>query len=232
MNAVESSFSVKGHTRRFFRPVLCDTLKGERLTTPPLRGRPERTMPQTGWNNRPENKVGKSKYESFETTVLPYLNSAYNLARWLTRNEHDAEDIVQEAFLRALRSFDTFTVGRDARAWLLTIVRNCCRTWHRQSRSHEATVEWDVDSQPAVATWSDPEAMLIKGADSDRIRQAMERLPFEYREILILRELEELSYREIALVVDIPLGTVMSRLSRARKELYIRLCQQAGEVAR
>ncbi len=83
------------------------------------------------------NRYGKANDELFESTVLPYLSSAYNLARWLTRNEHDAEDIVQEAFLRALRSFDTFTAGRDARAWLLTIVRNCCRTWHRKNRSHE-----------------------------------------------------------------------------------------------
>jgi RNA polymerase sigma factor (sigma-70 family) len=187
-------------------------------------------MPR-GWNNQPENKAGKDKYDLFEATVLPYLNSAYNLARWLTRNEHDAEDIVQEAFLRALRSFDTFIPGRDARAWLLAIVRNSCRTWHRQNRSHETTVEWDVDSQPASATWSDPEAMLVKNADSHLIHQAMEQLPFEYREVLILRELEELSYKEIALVVSVPLGTVMSRLSRARRELYIRLCQQTGEMA-
>ncbi len=172
-----------------------------------------------------EIQVRKGKHELFERIVLPYLDSAYNLARWLTRNEHDAEDIVQEAFLRALRSFDTFTMGRDARAWLLTIVRNCCRTWHRRNHSHETTTEWDVDSQPAASTWSDPEAMLLKHADSELIRQAMEQLPFEYQEILILRELEELSYKEIAQVIEIPLGTVMSRIARARKELYIRLSQ-------
>ncbi len=175
--------------------------------------------------------VRKDKHELFESTVLPYLSSAYNLARWLTRNEHDAEDIVQEAFLRALRSFDTFTAGRDARAWLLTIVRNCCRTWHRKNRSHETTMEWDIDSQPAAATWPDPEATLIKNAHSELIRQAMEELPFEYREILILRELEELSYKEIAAIVEIPLGTVMSRLSRARKELYMRLGRPQSEMA-
>ena len=176
-------------------------------------------------------QVKKDKHELFESTVLPYLSSAYNLARWLTRNEHDAEDMVQEAFLQALRSFDTFTVGRDARAWLLTIVRNCCRTWHRKSRSHETAMDLDIDSQPAATTWSDPEAMLIKNADSELIRQAMEELPFEYREILILRELEELSYKEIGLIVEIPLGTVMSRLSRARKELYVRLGRPQGERA-
>ena len=176
-------------------------------------------------------QVEQGKHELFESTVLPYLNSPYNLARWLTPNKHDAEDIVQEAFLRALRSFDTFTVGRDARAWLLTIVRNCCRTWHRQNRPHEMATEWDVESQPAEATWSDPEALLMKHANSELIRQAMEQLPFEYREILILRELEELSYKEVAQIIEVPLGTVMSRLSRARKELYTRLSQAKGEIA-
>jgi len=176
-------------------------------------------------------EVRNTRQELFEETVLPYLNSAYNLARWLTRNQHDAEDIVQEAFLRALRSFDTFTIGRDARAWLLSIVRNSCRTWHRQNRSRETTVDWDVDSQPTLAEWSDPQTLLIKNANSELIREAMERLPFEHREILILRELEELSYKEIAQIVDIPLGTVMSRISRARKELYLLLSQPKGELA-
>lgn len=183
------------------------------------------------WNKRVEKPVRKGDHDMFERTCLPYLGSAYNLARWLTRNEHDAEDIVQEAFLRALRSFDTFTPGRDARAWLLTIVRNSCRTWHRQNRSHEIPVEWDADSQPAVATWSDPEAVLINDTNSQLIGQAMKQLPFEYREVLILRELEELSYKEIAQIIEIPMGTVMSRLSRARKELYIRLSNPKGEMA-
>ena len=232
ISSIESSSPKIVCSRRFFLPGLCGMPKSERLTTLSPLGQPDRTMPQEGWNIRPENGVRKGKHDLFETTVLPYLNSAYNLARWLTRNEHDAEDIVQEAFLRALRSFDTFTVGRDARAWLLTIVRNSCRTWHRQNRSRETTTEWDVDSQPAVATWSDPEATLIKNANSHLIRQAMEQLPFEYREILILRELEELSYKEIAVIVGVPLGTVMSRLSRARADLYTRLCQQTGEVGR
>ncbi len=176
-------------------------------------------------------QVRKDKHELFENTVLPYLGSAYNLARWLTGNEHDAEDIVQEAFLRALRSFDTFTVGRDTRAWLLTIVRNCCRTWYRMNRSQGATTECDIDSQPASATWSDPEGTFIRNSQSQLVRQAIEELPFEYQEILILRELEELSYKEIALIVEIPLGTVMSRLSRARNELYIRLRRPPGGTA-
>jgi RNA polymerase sigma-70 factor (ECF subfamily) len=164
--------------------------------------------------------------------VLPYLNSAYNLARWLTRNEHDAEDIVQEAILRALRSFDTFIPGRDARAWLLTIVRNCCRTWLRKNRSSQAAVQLDDNMQAPIGALPDPETILIKSADSRQIREAMEELPFEYREILVLRELEELSYKEIAQVAEIPLGTVMSRLSRARRELYARLSATRGEMQR
>lgn len=169
---------------------------------------------------------------TFERTFLPYIESAYNLARWLTRNEHDAEDVVQEAFLRALRSFDTFIPGRDPRAWLLAIVRNCCRTWQRQHRSQEPTIQLDDNSQAAVGVWSDPESVLIKNTNSQLIRRAIEELPVEYREVLILRELEELSYKEIAQIIDIPLGTVMSRLSRARKELHIRLGKATGELIR
>ncbi len=137
---------------------------------------------------------------------------------------------MQEALLRALRSFDTFIPGRDARAWLLTIVRNSCRTWQRQNRSHE-TMHLEDDSQ-AVGTWLDPEAVLIKNANSQLVRGAMEELPFEYREILVLRELEELSYKEIAQITGIPVGTVMSRLSRARRELYMQLSQASGAIGR
>jgi RNA polymerase sigma factor (sigma-70 family) len=180
-------------------------------------------MSNESWNKVTREGVRKGKHDLFERTVLPYINSAYNLARWLTRNEHDAEDIVQDAFLRALRSFDTFIPGRDARAWLLAIVRNSCRTWLKRNRFHAATVELDDSSQPALETWSDPEALLIKNANSQVLRGVLEELPYEYREILILRELEELSYKDIAEIIDIPLGTVMSRLSRARKELYARL---------
>ena len=184
------------------------------------------------WNKQTGKEVGKGKHDVFEATVLPYLNSAYNLARWLTRNEHDAQDIVQEAIVRALRSFDTFIPGRDARAWLLAIVRNSCRTWMRRNRSHDTTTQLDEDCQMATGTWSDPEAALIKNGNSQLVRQAIEELPIEYREILILRELEELSYKEIAQVVEIPLGTVMSRLSRARRELYTRLGGATGDTAR
>jgi RNA polymerase sigma factor (sigma-70 family) len=187
-------------------------------------------MSEEVWNKSTGKEVRKDKHDLFERTVLPYLNSAYNLARWLTRNEQDAQDIVQEAFLRALRSFDTFILGCDARAWLLAIVRNSCRTWQRQHRFHEASLE--DDSHVEMATWSDPEAIFIKNVNSQRVRHALEELPFEYREILILREWEELSYKEISQIIEIPLGTVMSRISRARRELYIRLRVETGGMGR
>lgn len=164
----------------------------------------------------------------FESTILPHLGSAYNLARWLTRNDSDAEDVVQEAFLRALRSFKTFTPGRDGRAWLLAIVRNCCRTWLRENRPQQLAVELDDNSQASGEQWSNPEASLISSATCQLVRQAIEELPVEYREILVLRELEDLSYKEIAAVAEIPIGTVMSRISRARRELYARICQAQG----
>jgi RNA polymerase sigma factor (sigma-70 family) len=185
-------------------------------------------MPEEPWNMRAEKEVHKGKDELFERTVLPYLNSAYNLARWLTRNEHDAEDVIQEASLRAWRSFNTFVPGRDGRAWFLTIVRNTCCTWLRQNRSSGAAMQLEDDFQ-FVGTWLDPEALLIRNMNSQLIRQALEQVPLEYRELLILRELEELSYKEIAKIVDIPLGTVMSRLSRARRELYTQLSGATGD---
>ncbi len=170
------------------------------------------------------------KEELFERTVLPYLNSGYNLARWLTRNDDDAQDVVQEASMRAWRSFETFQMGRDARAWFLTIVRNTFRTWQKQNRPLEAALPFD-DECAAPQAEPSPEAELIRKADSQMIRQALEELPYQYREILVLRELEELSYKEISKIVDIPLGTVMSRLSRSREQLYERLAKTTGKAA-
>jgi len=172
------------------------------------------------------------EHARFEQTVLPYLNAAYNLARWLTRNEQDAQDVVQESYLRALRSFGTFQIGRDPRAWLLAIVRNTCYTWLRENRLHDTHAQFQENAPDMGGAYADPETALIDKANSDMIRQAMEATGIEYREVLILRELEGLSYKEIAQIVDVPVGTVMSRLSRGRKELQIRLSGLTREMKR
>ncbi len=163
----------------------------------------------------------------FQQVVLPHLNAAYNLARWLCRNDHNAEDIVQEASLRAFRFFDGFH-GEDARAWFLAIVRNAAYTWLQQNRGHEQSVPFDEElhSLQASATVtvlsppdSNPEAILARDDDRGLVNRVLEMLPAEFREVLVLRELEDLSYKEISSVAGIPMGTVMSRLARARRLL-------------
>ncbi len=160
----------------------------------------------------------QSDVARFEQTVLPHLDAAYNLARWLTRNDADAADVVQEAFLRALKFFGGFR-GGDTRAWLLTIVRNACYTWLRRNRVNELATPFDEETHSVES--DDPETILLEGADREMLRQALEALPVEFREVVILRELEGLSYKEIAGVADVPVGTVMSRLARARKRLRL-----------
>ena len=160
--------------------------------------------------------------DRFEQVVLPHLNAAYNLARWLTRNDHDAEDVVQEAYLRALRFFGGFH-GGDGRAWLLTIVRNTCFDWLRRNRPAEVPVSFDEDLHSPVVPGETSDDLLIKRADRHRLREALEALPLVWREVLILRELEGLSYKEIADVAGIKMGTVMSRLARARQRLQQQL---------
>ncbi len=155
----------------------------------------------------------------FEQAVLPHLPAAYNLARWLTRNDHDAEDVVQEAYLRAYRSFDRFRGGADGRAWLLAVVRNTCFTWLKQNRAHELATPFDESLHSPEAGPSEPERRLLQEASAALLREALGELPAEFREVLVLRELEGLSYKEIAAVADVPLGTVMSRLTRARARL-------------
>ena len=154
----------------------------------------------------------------FEETVLPHLDAAYNLARWLTRNDRDAEDIVQEAFLRALRHYRTFK-GGDAKPWLLAIVRNTFYTWLKHNRVPEENILLEEDKQPVAEDSSDPEKMLLRETDRQLLRSALRLLPKEFLEVIVLREFEELSYKEIAQVMQIPSGTVMSRLARARKRL-------------
>jgi RNA polymerase sigma-70 factor (ECF subfamily) len=156
----------------------------------------------------------------FEEAVMPHLDAAYNLARWLTRNEADAQDMVQEAYLRALRFFGGFH-GTDARAWLLTIVRNTCYTWLKRSRSPELSGDFEEVMLTKESDEPDPEVSHFLKVQSQLISEAIENLPIEFREVVILRELEELSYKEIASITGIPIGTVMSRLSRARKRLFV-----------
>ena len=159
---------------------------------------------------------------AFDQVVLPHLDAAYNLARWLTRNGHDAEDVVQEAFLRALRFFGGFH-GGNSRAWLLAIVRNTSYDWLRRHRPSEVSASFDEEVHSAVDRSPDPEDLLMEKADRLRLRDALETLPLAWREVLILRELEGLSYKEIADIAGIKMGTVMSRLARARAGLQQQL---------
>jgi RNA polymerase sigma factor (sigma-70 family) len=160
----------------------------------------------------------ENKLVSFEEAVLPHLDAAYNLARWLMRNDADAEDVVQEAYLRAFKFFGGFH-GADGRPWLLGIVRNTCYTWMQQNRSAELTISFEDELHELESNELNPEALLLQSADTRMVKQALEELPVEFREVLVLRELEEMSYKEIAGIADVPLGTVMSRLARGRKRL-------------
>jgi RNA polymerase sigma factor (sigma-70 family) len=158
------------------------------------------------------------RLERFDQAVLPHLGAAFNLARWLTRNDHDAEDVVQEAYARAYQFFDGFH-GADGRAWLLRIVRNTCYNWLEKNRPREPTVAFDETKHSAERKETGPEALLVANENREMLRRALEELPPEFRETLVLRELEGLSYKEIAAVTGVPVGTVMSRLARARERL-------------
>ena len=155
---------------------------------------------------------------SFEHTTLPHLDAAYNLARWLLRNDHDAEDAVQDAYLRAQKAFGSFR-GGDGRPWILTIVRNVCYTVLRRSRRGLPTEAFDDSLHGSPDLHADANAAAWREARAERLEEAMARLPAEFSEVIVLHELEGLSYREIAQVADVPIGTVMSRLARARQKL-------------
>jgi RNA polymerase sigma factor (sigma-70 family) len=160
-----------------------------------------------------------SKLALFEQTIVPHLNAAHNLAGWLTRNQRDAEDVVQEAYLRAFRFFDGFH-GGDGRAWLLAVVRNTCLSWMaRRAGAESASVEFDEHVHRTADEEESVEELLIKNSKINSLRICVEALPVEYREVIVLRELQELSYREISEIAGIPIGTVMSRLSRGRMRL-------------
>ena len=154
--------------------------------------------------------------DPFERVVLVHLDSAYTLARYLLRDEHDAQDVVQDAALRALRHFAGFR-GGDARAWLLTIVRNCCYSFQRKQRRQPRTVPLD-EAATAVAMES-ADAATVQAGEQARIQRAVAALPPEFREVIVLREIEAMSYADISAITAVPVGTVMSRLSRARKRL-------------
>jgi RNA polymerase sigma-70 factor (ECF subfamily) len=168
----------------------------------------------------------------FEQLVLPHLDAAYRFARWLSRSASDADDIVQEAVLRAFRGFDTLR-GSDVKAWLLTIVRNCHLTALKQRQRHTFVPlpeEHDAeDGHAMVATTPDPESTSMRRDEERTFDRLMSALPQEQREILVLREIEEMGYREIAAVIDVPIGTVMSRLARARTALKARWLEETEE---
>ncbi len=170
--------------------------------------------------------VQHDRKRRFELLALPHLDAAFNLARWLAGNTADAEDVVLEAYLRAFRYFDAYQ-GGNFRVWLLTIVRNSFFTWAKENRSSRLVFQAETPTGETGGTadtvWGtsprDPEALLMERIDSQTLARLMERLPAEYREVLLLREVEDLAYKEIAEVSGVPIGTVMSRLARARLAL-------------
>ena len=176
----------------------------------------------------------QSRLARFEESVLPHLDAANNLARWLTRDEGDAEDLVQEAYLRAFRFFDSFR-GGDSRAWLLKIVRNTFYTTLQQrARRPGAPIDDGADDgvDEQECERCDPETIALANADRQLVREALEALPVEYREVMVLRELEGFAYKEIAAIAGVPIGTVMSRLARARAQLRRHLAARAASEAR
>jgi RNA polymerase sigma-70 factor (ECF subfamily) len=162
--------------------------------------------------------TSQEKLRRFEEQISPHLGPAYNLARWLTRNREDAEDIVQEALLKAFSGFEGLR-SDDGKAWLMTIVRNTCLTWLKRNRNSGATIALEEQVEDPSEPSPDPEEMLLISVDRDQVRSALEQLPSEFREVIVLREFEGFSYKEISTTVGVPLGTVMSRLSRGREWL-------------
>jgi len=164
-----------------------------------------------------------------EQAILPHLDAAFNLARWLTGADQDAEDVVQESCLRAIKFFPGYQ-GGSARAWLLTIVRRTGYSWLQKNRRHDATTApFDEQLHSGECDAMNPQTILQRKADQQLMRQILEELPVEFREVIVLRELEGLSYKEVATVAEIPLGTVMSRLARGRQQLERRLAARQSE---
>jgi RNA polymerase sigma factor (sigma-70 family) len=181
--------------------------------------------------------MSETAVKTFNEVAMPHLDAAFNLARWLTGNSHDAEDVTQEAFLRAYKFFHTFR-GDDARSWLLKIVRNTFYTFWRQDRRHDSDLEFDEDmhsahdaSRPEASCHADLDPAGIVGRKEEirLLDQALATLPTEFREALVLREIEDLSYKQIASALEIPIGTVMSRIARGRQLLLAAYQRISGE---
>ena len=178
-------------------------------------------------NSEPAHAV-EAELASFEQMMLPHLDAAYNLARWLLRNEQDAQDVVQEAYLRAFRSFAGFR-GSNGRAWLLTIVRNTSYTLLKKNRAGDLTTTFDEEVHVTDHESPSPTMILEHAEDAELMKDAIDQLPAEFREIVILRHQEDLSYKEIGEILKIPAGTVMSRLARARTRLKEYLTTRASQ---
>lgn len=174
--------------------------------------------------------MAQQQVERFEDLILPHLDDAYTLARYLLRDEHDAQDAVQDAALRALRHFSGYRDG-DARAWFLTIVRNCCFTLQSRQRNDLSTIPLVDDHSPAIRDSRQADDLAIERSDRAMIARAVSALPIEFREVIVLREIQQLSYAHISAIVGVPIGTVMSRLSRARKRLSAALGSSAQEAS-
>src|SRR5438132_8048202 len=175
-----------------------------------------------------QNHAQKAELASFEEALLPHLDAAHNLARWLLRNEQDAQDVVQEAYLRAFKSFDGFH-GSNGRAWLLTIVRNTSYTMLKKKQAVDLTTTFDEELHTSDHESVSPATVLEQNEDNALIKEAMDELPAEFREILALRHQEGLSYKEIAEIAQSPPGRVMSRLARARAKLKEYLAARIGK---
>jgi RNA polymerase sigma factor (sigma-70 family) len=200
-----------------------------RRYVPPGGGNKLHRMPVcfiVGWPSAMNDQQTRAR---FETLLLPLMNDAYNLARWLMKNQEDAEDMVQESYLRAFRFFASFHEGTNCRAWFLRIVRNTCYTALGAREAKQNQVPLDSEADEIEDSSPLPPASLSKKATVEAVREAIAALPVDFREVVVLRELEGLSYKEISEVSGVPLGTVMSRLARGRQQLYLILADRKQE---
>src|SRR5579871_5192442 len=189
-----------------YSPVEKNDLSGNKMT------------PAAVWRWKNCTLNDQEKLARFEREILPHLDAAHNLARWLTGDEHDAEDVLQEASLRALKFIGGFR-GGNIRAWLLTIVRNTAYTWLKQNRNYNTSANFEETAPDLEDHAANPESLMIRNAHVSAVRQALTQIQVEFREAIILREMEGLSYKEIADVAGVPIGTVMSRLARGREAM-------------